>query len=43
MSDDAMSEQLHQFYALSNEQKAAATKVKSIISNIITLFLVDSP
>ena len=39
MSDDAMSEQLRQFYALNTEEKSAATKVKSIISNMITIFI----
>ena len=36
---DAMSEQLRQFYALNTEEKSAATKVKSIISNMITIFI----
>ena len=48
MTDDAMTEQLRQFYALSSEQQAswlgpldaaAATKVKTVVSNIITIFL----
>ena len=39
MDDDTVTEQLRQFYALSTEQKAAATKVKTVISNIITIFL----
>ena len=39
MDDDTVTEQLRQFYALSSEQKSAATKVKAVISNIITIFL----
>eukprot|EP00964_Phaeocystis_antarctica_P105674 scaffold70671_cov77-Phaeocystis_antarctica.AAC.1 len=34
-----MTEQLRQFYALSSEQQAAATKVKTVVSNIITISL----
>eukprot|EP00964_Phaeocystis_antarctica_P123349 scaffold87013_cov65-Phaeocystis_antarctica.AAC.1 len=34
-----MTEQLRQFYALSSEKQAAATKVKTVVSNIITIFL----
>ena len=39
MDDDTVTEQLRQFYALNTEQKAAGTKVKTVISNIITIFL----
>ena len=39
MNDDAMRDQLRQFYALSADETPAASKVKSIMSNMVTLFI----
>ena len=39
MNDAAVTEELNRFWAMSAEQQATATKVKTFISNTITIFL----
>ena len=39
MNDAAITEELNRFWAMSTEQQATATKVKTFISNTITIFL----